>query len=100
MQTPPVSPAGDLESFQKWVQANVRYTDQMKSDGIRGEVILSFAIDKKGKLIDKKVIGKLSEEADKEALRVLSSSSAWKPGVHDGKSMKTTMIISISFGNE
>lgn len=100
IQTPPISPVGDLESFQKWVQANVRYTDKMKSDGIRGEVILSFAIDKKGKLVDKKVIGKLSEEADKEALRVISSSAVWKPGVHNGQSMKTTMTISISFGDE
>lgn len=100
VQTPPVSPAGDLESFQKWVQANVRHTDEMKNDDIKGEVILSFAIDKKGELVDKKVIGKLSEEADKEALRVLSSSEVWKPGIHNGEPMKTTMTISISFGDE
>ncbi|MBK5721435.1 carboxypeptidase-like regulatory domain-containing protein [Dysgonomonas sp. Marseille-P4677] len=101
VQTVPVSPVGNLESFQKWVQNNIQYSEQMKKDKLKGEVILSFAIDKKGKLVDKKVIGKLSKEADKEALRALSLSEAWKPGInYDGKPIKTTMTISINFGNE
>lgn len=97
----PLSPAGDIESFQKWVQSNIRYSEQMKKDKIKGEVILSFTIDKKGRLADKKVIGKLSKEADKEALRALSLSGAWEPGIHyDGKPIKTTMTISLNFGYE
>ena len=97
----PVSPAGDLESFQKWVQSNIRYSEQMKSDNVKGEVILSFAVDKKGRLVEEKVIGKLSKDADKEALRALSLSGVWEPGIHyDGKPVKTTMTISLDFGDE
>ncbi|MDR1500846.1 MAG: carboxypeptidase-like regulatory domain-containing protein [Prevotella sp.] len=97
----PVSPAGDLESFQKWIQGNIRYSEQMKNDNVKGEVILSFAVDKKGRLVDKKVIGKLSKDADKEALRALSLSGVWEPGIHyDGKPVKTTMTISLDFGDE
>ena len=64
-------------------------------------VNLSFAVDKKGRLVDKKVIGKLSKDADKEALRALSLSGVWEPGIHyDGKPVKTTMTISLDFGDE
>jgi TonB family protein len=100
VRTVPVSPVGDLKDFQKWVQSNIRYSEQMKKDKIQGEVILSFAIDKKGRLTDKKVIGKLSKDADKEALRALSLSGAWEPGGHYGELIKTTMIISVNFGDE
>ncbi|MFV0467521.1 MAG: energy transducer TonB [Dysgonomonas sp.] len=93
----PISPNGDLEGFQEWVQSNIRYTEQIRKDKVHGEVILSFAIDKKGNLVDKKVIRKLSKEADKEALRVLSSSEKWEPGELYGNPVKTTMTIKINF---
>lgn len=98
IETPPVSPVGNLESFQDWVQSNIQYNEQMLKDKIQGDVILSFAVDKRGKVVDKKVIGKLSKEADEEALRILSMSGMWTPGKHsDGKPIKTTMTISIHY---
>lgn len=100
VQSVPVSPVGDLENFEKWVQSNIRYSEQMKLEKVQGEVILSFAIDKKGRLVDKKVIGKLSKDADEEALRALSLSGAWQPGLNNGEPIKTTMTISLNFENE
>ncbi|MFV0467520.1 MAG: carboxypeptidase-like regulatory domain-containing protein [Dysgonomonas sp.] len=94
---PPVSIVGDLADFEKWVQKNIVYNETLREKKVHGEVILSFAIDKKGNLVDKKVIGKLSKEADKEALRVLSSSEKWKPGELYGNPVKTTMTIKINF---
>lgn len=94
---PPVSPVGNLTDFQNWMNENVRYNERMLNDEIEGDVILSFAIDKKGKIVDKKVIGKLSPEADKEALRLLSSSGEWTPGMHNGKKIKTTLTATVSF---
>lgn len=96
----PVSPVGNLESFEKWVQSNIKYSKQMLNDKTEGEIILSFAINKKGKLVNKKVIKKLSKEADKEAIRVLSLSGKWKPGKLYGNSVKTTMEITIKFSRE
>lgn len=97
VQTPPISPVGDLKKFQDWVQNNIHYSQQMKDYNIKGDVIISFAIDKKGSITDKKVIGKLSKEADKEALRVLSSSEKWIPGMQNGIPIKTTMTIVVTF---
>lgn len=93
----PISEVGKLDSFEVWVQNNIIYTEQMQKDKVQGEVILSFSIDKKGNLTDKKVIGKLSDEADQEALRALSLSKKWTPGMYNDKPIKTTMTIKVNF---
>lgn len=97
IETPPVSPVGDVDAFQDWMQRTIRYTEQMRKEKTEGEVILSFAVDKKGKVVDMKVTGKLSKEADAEALRVLASSDRWTPGMQNKKPIKTTMMVSLYF---
>jgi TonB family protein len=97
IQTPPVSPVGNLADFQEWINKHVLYNERMLKDKTQGDVILRFAVDKTGKIVNKKVIGKLSSDADKEALRVLSSCGNWKPGEQMGKKIKTTLTITVNF---
>ncbi|MDR2954346.1 MAG: TonB family protein [Prevotella sp.] len=97
VEQPPVSPVGDLDKFNKWIEENVLYTKSMQKEKIQGQLILSFTIDEKGNIIDKAVLSKLSPDADAEALRVLSSSEKWTPGMHDGKAIKTIITIPVQF---
>ena len=94
---PPVSPVGNLDDFQKWMESNIVYSEQMRKDNVQGELILGFSIDKKGKVVDKKVLTKLSPDADNEALRILSSSANWKPGTYNSKAIKTIITIPVNF---
>lgn len=96
VEVPPVPPVGgDLYHFKDWIEENIRYTDSMRVGKHQRRVLLSFAIDKKGKIVDKKVLIKLSSEIDKEVLRVLSSSDKWTPGMHHGKPIKTLITLSV-----
>lgn len=99
VEIPPVSPVGDdLYLFKDWMEENIRYTDSMRARDSRkstNRLLLSFAIDKKGKIVDKKVLIKLSPEIDKEVLRVLSSSAKWTPGMHHGKPIKTLITLAV-----
>lgn len=88
----PISPVGNLESFQKWVQENVN-----NSEGIKGEVIVSFVVDKKGKIVEKRIVRGLSKEINKEVLNVISKSKKWKPAKLDGKFIETTIDVTIKF---
>lgn len=97
IQTPPVSPVGSLTEFQNWLSKNAKYNESMLKDKIEGAVILSFVVDKQGKITNKKVISKLSPDTDAEALRVLSSSERWRPGEHNGKKIKTILTITVNF---
>ncbi|MBB4036927.1 TonB family protein [Dysgonomonas hofstadii] len=96
-QTPPVSRVGNLPAFEDWVNDEVRYNDEMLKDKIEGEVVASFAIDKKGNIKDAKITRKLHPYADAEVLRLLSTSGKWTPGEHNGKKIKTTMTITVKF---
>lgn len=97
IQTAPVSPVGNLEKFQKWLEANIKYNKQMQKEKLNGQLLLNFAIDKKGKITEAKILSSLSSDADAEALRVLSSCGKWEPGVHNGKTIKTMITIPVRF---
>ena len=94
IQVRPISPVGNLDNFdfQNWMDQQIRYNERMLKDKVEGNVILRFAIDKNGKIVNAKVIQKLSPDADAEALRVLTSSGKWTPGRQNDKAIKTTMI--------
>lgn len=95
----PISPVGNLEDFGKWVQHNILYTEQMRRNGIEGEVKLSFIINKKGKVTNKKIVKSLSKEADKEVLKVISKSKRWKPGQIYGAPAKTRITIAVNISS-
>ncbi|MBK5721434.1 energy transducer TonB [Dysgonomonas sp. Marseille-P4677] len=97
--TKPISPVGNLEDFEKWVQSYIRYTEQIRKDKIEGEVKLSFVIDKKGKLINKKIVKGLSKEVDKEVLNAVSKSKKWKPGQLYGDPVKTEVTITVKLSS-
>ena len=97
VQTPPMSRVGYLPAFEDWVNEEARYNDEMLNDKTEGEVIASFAVDKKGNVKDIKLTQKLHPYADSEVLRLLSALGKWTPGEHNGKKIKTTMSISVKF---
>ncbi len=97
LQIPPVSPVGNLDEFKKWIERNIIYSKQMRKDKIRGQLILNFIIDENGNIVDRKILSKLSPDADAEVLRIISSSDKWRPGMHDGKAIKTTISIPVNF---
>jgi TonB family protein len=92
----PGFPGGDKE-FSKWLAANVRYPKDARAKNIQGRVIITFVVEEDGQLTGIKVLRGVSEDIDKEALRVMSSSPAWKPGIHDGHPVRTTYSIPINF---
>ncbi len=97
VQVPPVSPAEDLDSFQKWIENNVKYSEPMRRDKIQGQLILSFTISEQGDIVDQKVISSLFPDADSEVIRVLSTSSRWKAGIHNDKFVNTVITIPVNF---
>jgi TonB family protein len=92
----PGFPGGDKE-FSKWLAANVRYPKDARENNIQGRVIMTFVVEEDGQLTGFKVLKGVSEDIDKEALRVMSSSPAWKPGIHNGHPVRTTYSIPINF---
>ncbi len=86
-------PVGGSAAWAKFLQKNLRYPDTE----VQGRVIISFIIEKDGKLTDLKVLKGVITELDREAMRVLKLAPAWKPGMQNGKPVRVKYTIPIVF---
>ena len=88
---------GDANEFSKWVNQRLVYPEEAKEKGIQGRVTLQITIDTKGRLSDVKVLDGVCAELDREAVRVVSMSPKWKPGIQRGRPVKVTYTFPVVF---
>jgi protein TonB len=88
---------GDVGTFRIWVQQNMVYPTAASEAGIAGKVIVQFAVNSKGKVVDAKVLRGVHPELDKEAVRCIMSSPPWAPGKQGGRAVKQQFVIPIIF---
>ena len=87
----------DASNFAKWVAQHLTYPAEAKEDGITGRVMVSFDICEDGVVRNVKVMRGVHELLDAEAVRVISSSPKWEPGIQDGKPVKVKYQFPIIF---
>ncbi|NLZ19930.1 MAG: TonB family protein [Bacteroidales bacterium] len=90
--------SNDPSSFlERWVYVYLRYPQSAVDEGVQGRVLVDFVIDEKGKVTDVKVVRGVDPRLDAEAVRVVSASPDWKPGVLRGKKVKTALSLYVEF---
>ena len=92
----PQFPGGN-EAMQKYIAENLIYPKTAMDKGEQGRVILSFVIDKRGKVDDVKLIRSVSPELDAEAIRVIQAMPDWIPGKQKGKAVNVRYTIPILY---
>lgn len=92
----PRFPGGD-EAMAKWIQQNVSYPNEAMEMGEQGIVYVKFVIDKDGSVVNEEVRKGVSESLDNEALRVVKMMPNWIPGEQDGKKVRVSFTLPISF---
>jgi len=85
------------EEFRIFIAQNLQYPESAAKDSISGRVIVQFCVNYEGKVIDPVVLRSASPALDKEAIRVVSSSPAWKPGKQRGKAVNVLFTFPINF---
>jgi protein TonB len=88
---------GGLEKFKKYVYEQIQYPQTAIEYGIQGKVIVRFVIDETGQVTGIDVLRGADPLLDKEAVRVISSSPAWKPGKQMNKRVKVQFVMPIDF---
>lgn len=89
---------GDANEFAKWVNSRLVYPEKAKEKGIQGRVVLQFVIETDGSITDIKVLKSDDPLLEKEAIRVVSSSPKWQPGMRQGKPVRVTYTYPVVFG--
>ena len=89
---------GDERTFLKdWVYHYVKYPDSAIASQTEGTEIAEFVVDKNGKVTDIKITTSLSEDIDKEVLKVLKASPKWTPAQINGKTVPVRISVAIEF---
>jgi protein TonB len=83
--------------FRKYIAQNLRYPEIAAENGISGRVIVQFAVDRVGTVVDAVVVRSVDPALDKEAVRVVMSSPKWVPGKQRGKAVKVLFTFPINF---
>ncbi|MCK5135611.1 MAG: energy transducer TonB [Bacteroidales bacterium] len=83
--------------FRKYIAQNLRYPEIAAENGISGRVIIQFAVNKVGKVVDAVIVRSVDPALDKEAVRVVMSSPKWTPGKQRGKAVKVLFTFPINF---
>ncbi|MFD1630090.1 energy transducer TonB [Pseudopedobacter beijingensis] len=90
---------GGNTAFYSWLSSQLSYPTNMRRQNIQGKVLVSFYIDKDGKLqsptIRKGIVN--GDELEQEALRVMEKSPKWNPGLFRGKAVRVNYSVPIIF---
>jgi TonB family protein len=92
----PVFPGGDLELL-KYIAQHTTYPDVAKVNNIEGRVIIRFCITSQGSISQVGVLKGVSPELDNEAIRVVNTLPAFKPGKQGGKAVPVWYMVPITF---
>lgn len=92
----PEFPGGD-EVLRNWVHENIRYPVASRDRGLQGRVVVQFVVTKKGSIGRVKIIRSISQELDREAVRVVKRLPKFKPGKHLGKAVDVWYTLPVTF---
>lgn len=96
VQEKPSFPGGD-KALMEYLSKNINYPTIAAEAGIKGRVTVSFVVNRDGKIVDVQVVRGVHASLDKEAIRVVQSMPAWKPGMQNGKAVRTKYTLPVMF---
>ncbi len=87
----------DANAFALWANSQIKYPEQAKADGVEGRVMVKFTIGTDGAVRDVQLLRGVREDLDAEAVRVVSSSPKWEPGMQDGKPVPVSFTFPVLY---
>jgi TonB family protein len=88
---------GGMDRFYLYLQANIKYPADAIKNKLQGKVFVGFVVEKDGSLTDIKILRGVSPSIDAEAIRVISNSPRWKPGIENGRPVNVQYNMALNF---
>jgi protein TonB len=96
VEVDPAFPGGEAAMI-KFIQQNVVYPELSREMGEQGTVYVQFVVNSDGSIQDVVVLKGVSEQLNKEAVRVVKKMPNWSPGEQAGKKVRVRYQIPIKF---
>jgi len=88
---------GGQRAFGMYLAKSVHYPAEARENNEQGMVVLSFIVEKDGKIGEVKIVRPVSRSIDNEAVRVIKNSPPWKPGMQFGRPVKVLYSVPVNF---
>lgn len=88
---------GGEEALMEWLSKNLKYPTKCQEQGVQGQVVVGFVVEKDGKITDVKIVRSHDEDMSKEAMRVVKEMPKWKPGKQGNKPVRSRFNLPIRF---
>lgn len=92
----PQFPGGDA-ALMRYFHANFKYPPEVAETCFQGRVVVTFLIDKTGRVAEVKVLRSIHELLDREVVRVCESLPMFEPARKDGEPIDFWYTLPISF---
>jgi tonB family C-terminal domain len=92
----PSFPGGDAK-LREWIKKNMKYPSYAKNNGIEGQVLVVFIVEKDGSISNAEVSWGVDPSLDQEALRIVNKMPKWKAGKQDGNTVRVKFHLPIKF---
>jgi periplasmic protein TonB len=88
---------GGLSKFREWVGRRTNYPKEAFDKKIGGTVFLTFIVEKDGSVSSVTVVKGVDPSLDYEAVKVISESPKWSPGMQRGQPVRVRFSIPLIF---
>src|SRR5688572_13786760 len=88
---------GGQDSMMAFIARNIRYPQEALANKQQGVSIISFVVDPFGKITKLQTLKSAAPSLDEEAIRVINSMPAWKPGKQNGKAVAVRFTLPVRF---
>jgi protein TonB len=93
----PTFKGGDLSKFRDWIWKRTNYPQAAIDKKIRGTVFLTFIVEKDGSVSNVTVVKGVDPILDYEAVKSISESPKWSPGLQRGQPVRVRFQIPLNF---
>lgn len=96
IQRMPQFPGGE-NALYSFIRRNIRQDLISKASRMRGVVVVSFVVQRDGRVGEIKVVRSLTPEIDQECVRVVSVMPQWKPAISGGRPIEIVHNLPFTF---
>lgn len=88
---------GGIQALRRDLAKNIKYPPLAKESDIQGTVYVRFVVEKNGSVGTIQLLRGVDELLDNESIRVIKLLKRFKPGMHNGKSVKVWFSVPVKY---
>jgi protein TonB len=89
------------QKLLEYVYKNIKYPAIARENGIQGQVVIQFVVEKDGSVTDARILRDIGAGCGQEALRVVEAMNnlpqGWTPGKQRGKAVRVMFTLPVKF---